>query len=156
MSDKRNIILHRLYCKFKNELNLYAKQYCPEDAEDLVHQAFINCYEHLNPDEMESSQRSYLYSTVKNLCLNFLRNRRPLPMEVPPEIFTDFTIVDTHDYIYEYVEKLPIREQQILTLALQGYSTEDIAEKLKIKYNTIRHYKKEAYAKIRKAMTDNI
>lgn len=156
MAEERSAILKRLYCRFKHELNLYARQYCPDDAEDIVHQAFVNCYDHLEPTEAEISQRSYLYSTVKNLCLNFLRNQHPVYTEAPAELFTSFTIVDTHDYIYEYINKLPERESQILTLALQGYSTEDIAEKLRMNYNTVRHYKKEAYAKIRKALNNNI
>lgn len=156
MFEEKNEILNHLYCRFKHELNLYARQYCPDDAEDIVHQAFVNCYEHLNPSEAEASQRSYLYSTVKNLCLNFLRNQRPVYSDIPTELFINFSIVDTHDYIYEYIDKLPLKERQILRLALQGYSTEDIAEKLQMNYNTVRHYKKEAYAKIRKALGNNI
>ena len=156
MSEERSTTLKRLYCRFKNELNLYARQYCPDDAEDIVHQAFVNCYERLQPDEAEILQRSYLYSTVKNLCLNFLRNQHPVYTDIPAECFNSFTLIDTHDYIYEYIKNLPEREKQILTLALQGYSTEDIAEKLRMNYNTVRHYKKEAYAKIRKALSNNI
>lgn len=156
MSKEKNAILNHLYCRFKQELNLYAQRYCPDDAEDIVHQAFVNCYEHLIPSEAEDSQRSYLYSTVKNLCLNFLRNKRPVYTEIPSGLFTCFTIVDTHDYIYEYIDKLPLRERQILTLAIQGYSTEDIAEQLRMNYNTVRHYKKEAYSKIRKALNNNL
>lgn len=156
MFEEKNEILNHLYCRFKQELNLYARQYCPDDAEDIVHQAFVNCYEHLNPSEAEASQRSYLYSTVKNLCLNFLRNQRPVYSDIPTELFINFSIVDTHDYIYEYIDKLPLKERHILRLALQGYSTEDIAEKLQMNYNTVRHYKKEAYAKIRKALGNNI
>lgn len=156
MSEEKNVILNRLYCKFKHELNVFACRYCPDDAEDIVQQAFVNCYEHLETEETEAAQRSYLYRTVKNLCLNFLRDRRPVYTEIPPELFARFALVDTHDYIYEYIGKLPLRERQILTLALQGYSTEDIAAQLQMNYNTVRHYKKEAYARIRKALNNNV
>ena len=156
MAEEKSSIITRLYCRFKYELNQYARSYCPNDAEDIVQQAFVNCYEHLKSDETEAAQRSYLYSTVKNLCLNFIRNQHPVYIDTPTELFTQFVIIDTHDYIYEYVDKLPSRERQIITLALQGYSTEDIAEQLKMNYNTVRHYKKEAYAKIRNALKKNI
>lgn len=156
MIKEKSTIITQLYCRFKHELNLYACHYCPDDAEDIVQQAFINCYEHMNTEESEAVQRSYLYSTVKNLCLNFIRNQRPIYTEIPPELFPQFSMIDTHDYIYEYINKLPLRERQIITLAIQGYSTEDIANELQMNYNTVRHYKKEAYAKIRNALNNNI
>lgn len=156
MSDTRNTILKQLYCRLKHELCLYAKRYCPHDAEDIVHQAFINCYERLEPGESEASQRSYLYNTVKNLCLNFLRNQKPIYTEVTTEAYTQMTMVDTHDYIYEYIDQLPLQERKILTLAIQGYSVEDISNELNMNLNTVKYYKKEAYAKIRSALNDDL
>ncbi len=156
MSDTRNIILKRLYCRFKHELCLYAQQYCPHDAEDIVHQAFVNCYDRLDTGETEASQRSYLYNAVKNLCLNFLRNNKPVYTADHSEAYSQMTIVDTHDYIYEYIDKLPPKERRILTLTLQGYSVEDISNELDMNLNTVRYYKKEAYTKIRKALNNNL
>lgn len=66
------------------------------------------------------------------------------------------TIVDTHDYIYEYIDQLPLQERKILTLTLQGYSIEDISNKLNMNLNTVKYYKKEAYAKIRNALNNDL
>lgn len=156
MTEGKDRLITHLYCRLKQELILYARHYCRDDAEDIVHQAFANCYERLAEEETEAAQRSYLYSTVKNLCLNLIRNSHPVYTDVPPEMSATFTVIDTHDYIYEYIARLPLRERNILTLALQGYSTEDIAAELKMNYNTVRHYKKEAYARIRKALNNNV
>lgn len=156
MSEARNTILKQLYCRLKHELCAYAKRYCPHDAEDMVHQAFVNCYDHLKANESEASQRSYLYNTVKNLCLNFLRNQKPVYTEVATEVYSQMTIVDTHDYIYEYIDQLPLQERKILTLTLQGYSIEDISNKLNMNLNTVKYYKKEAYAKIRNALNNDL
>ena len=162
MGDRHNMIedrdktIARLYCKLKHELRVYAARFCPEEAEDIVHQAFVNGYERIVAERDESEQRSYLYSTVKNLCLNFLRNIHPLYTETPPELMTEFVVIDTHDYMYELIARLPKRERVILELALQGYSTKEIAEQVGMEYNTVRHYKKEAYAKIRQALKNEI
>ena len=156
MTEDRDKIIARLYCKLKPELRVYAARYCPEEAGDIVHQAFVNGYARIVAERNEAEQRSYLYSTVKNLCLNFLRNVRPVYTETPPELMTEFAVIDTHDYMYELIARLPKKERRILELALQGYSTKEIAEQIDMEYNTVRHYKKEAYAKIRQALKNEI
>lgn len=78
----------------------------------------------------------------------FIRNSRPVYMDLSPELMTEFVVVDTHDYMYELIGRLPRKERCILELALQGYDTKEIAEQIGMEYNTVRHYKKEAYAKI--------
>lgn len=156
MIEDRDKAIARLYCKLKHELRVYAARFCPEEAEDIVHQAFVNGYERIVAERDEAEQRSYLYSTVKNLCLNFLRNVHPLYTEIPPELVTEFVVIDTHDYMHELIARLPGRERAILELALQGYSTKEIAEQVGMEYNTVRHYKKEAYAKIRQALKNEI
>ena len=156
MIEGKDKIVARLYCKFKHELCAYASRYCPDEAEDLVHQAFVNGYDKIVEERGESEQRSYLYSTVKNLCLNFIRNAHPVYTDVSPELMSEFIIIDTHDYMHEFIDKLPKRERDILEFALQGYSTKEISEKIGMEYNTVRHYKKEAYAKIRNALNHDI
>ena len=156
MTEDRDKIIARLYCKLKPELRVYAARYCPEEAEDIVHQAFVNGYARIVAERNEAEQRSYLYSTVKNLCLNFIRNSRPVYMDISPELMTEFIVVDTHDYMHEFIDRLPRTERVILELSLQGYDTREIAEQIGMEYNTVRHYKKEAYAKIRQALKKEI
>lgn len=156
MAENRENIIAHLYIKLKHELRVYASRFCPGEAEDIVHQAFVNGYDRILAERNESEQRSYLYSTVKNLCLNFLRDARPVYTETPPELMTEFTVIDTHDYMYELIARLPRRERTILELALQGYSTKEIAEQIGMEYNTVRHYKKEAYSRLRQALKDEI
>ena len=76
--------------------------------------------------------------------------------DLSPELMTEFVVVDTHDYMYELIGRLPRKERCILELALQGYDTKEIAEQIGMEYNTVRHYKKEAYAKIREALKNEI
>ena len=156
MTEEKEKIIARLYCKLRHELRVYAARYCPDEAEDIVHQAFVNGYNKIVEERNESEQRSYLYSTVKNLFLNFILNSRPVYMDLSPELMTEFVVVDTHDYMYELIGRLPRKERCILELALQGYDTKEIAEQIGMEYNTVRHYKKEAYAKIREALKNEI
>lgn len=156
MIERKEKIIARLYCKLKHELRVYAARYCPEEAEDIVHQAFVNGYNKILEGRNEAEQRSYLYSTVKNLCLNFKRDSHPVYMDMSLELTTEFVVVDTYDYMYEFINRLPRKERRILELALQGYDTREIAKQTGMKYNTVRHYKKEAYSKIRDALKKEI
>ena len=139
MTEEKEKIIARLYCKLKHELRVYAARYCPDEAEDIVHQAFVNGYDKIVEERNESEQRS-----------------RPVYMDLSPELMTEFVVVDTHDYMYELIGRLPRKERRILELALQGYDTREIAEQIGMEYNTVRHYKKEAYAKIREALKNEI
>ena len=154
MTEDRDKIIARLYCKLKPELRVYAARYCPEEAEDIVHQAFVNGYARIVAERNEAEQRSYLYSTVKNLCLNFLRNVRPVYTETPPELMTEFAVIDTHDYMYELIARLPKKERRILELALQGYSTKEIAKILQSRESTVRSNLKRGREKLKAVLKE--
>ena len=47
----------------------------PEDAEDVMQDALMKTYQHLNRIEQPSSFRTWLYSTVRNACLMKRRRR---------------------------------------------------------------------------------
>ena len=96
-------------------------------------------------------------TVVDGMPIRTLTNGRSLFMgEIRQMVQTEFVVVDTHDYMYELIGRLPRKERCILELALQGYDTKEIAEQIGMEYNTVRHYKKEAYAKIREALKNEI
>ena len=98
MKEQEKMIA-RLYCKLRRELHTYAARYCPDEAEDIVHQAFLNGYNKIVEERNEAEQRSYLYSTVKNLCLNFIRNSRPVYMDALPDLMTEFIVADNRTQV---------------------------------------------------------
>lgn len=51
-------------------LGIYVGPNYPNEAEDLVHQVFVNGYDKILGERNESEQHFYL--TVKNVCLNFI------------------------------------------------------------------------------------
>lgn len=146
----QNELIIDLYCRFKKELCVYATRYCSRlMAEDIVHQAFINSYDKISAQLSLPQQKSYLYTTVRNLCLNQRRNSSFVCAEETHQLVTEMVVADSHDYLYKIIGQLPKREREIILLSLQGYSSKEIAEHLSIEYTTVKHYKKEAYAKIR-------
>lgn len=145
-----NHLILSLYCRFRDELRRYAaKCGAGVTADDVVHQTFINSYDKISDHHTPQQQRAYLYATVRNLCSNARRNSRVEYTDDTRHLATEIVVVDSHDYLYQIIGRLPRREQQVLQLALQGYNSREIAEALHIGYTTVKDYKKQAYARIR-------
>ena len=77
-------------------------------------------------------------------------------MEVLPEVYADMAAVDTYDYVHELIDRLPERERDVLRLMLEGYDTREIAERMGAEFNTVRHWKREAYERMRRALREEI
>lgn len=82
------------------DCNNFAVRYYLNEAEDLGHQAFVNGYDKILGERNESEQHFYLYSTVKNVCLNFVRDSRPVYTDVMFEPMMTWVSIDFHDYMY--------------------------------------------------------
>ena len=49
-----------------------------EEAKNLVHEVFISVWEKFDTLPQDTHYRSYLYTSVRNRCLNHLRDRKKL------------------------------------------------------------------------------
>lgn len=149
ISGNNHLILG-LYCRFRSELRRYAaKCGAGVSVDDIVHQTFINSYDKISELHSPQQQRAYLYTTVRNLCYNARRNTHIEYTDDTRHLATEIVLLDSHDYLYQIIGKLPRREREVLQLSLQGYNSREIAEALHIGQTTVKDYKKEAYAKIR-------
>ena len=156
MMKDQECVITRLYGKLKGELCAYAERWCPGEGEDVVHEAFARCHGKLSGSRGEAEQRGYLYAAVRNVCRNWRRDRREEPVEVLPEVYADMAAVDTYDYVHELIDRLPERERDVLRLMLEGYDTREIAERMGAEFNTVRHWKREAYERMRRALREEI
>ena len=155
MKDQESVIV-RLYGRLKRELCVYAERFCPGEGEDIVHEAFARCCGKLSESREEAEQKGYLYAAVRNVCQNWRRDRREEPVEVLPEVYADMVAEDTREYVHELIDRLPERERDVLRMMLEGYDTREIAERMGAEYNTVRHWKREAYERMRRALRNDI
>lgn len=67
----------KLYKLYYPKMFAFAKNYVPanEDAENIVHDVFLTLWERKEEIEISFTLTTYLFTLVKNRCLNFLRHK---------------------------------------------------------------------------------
>lgn len=129
----------------------------PEDASDMVQEAFIRAYNSLASFRGESKFSVWLYRIVSNVCLDFLRSRSRHPtvslsvendegeeteLDIPDESQSPEALLErrlTRDSVRRGLDALSEEYRQILLLReIQGLSYDEIAETLSMELGTVK------------------
>lgn len=121
-----------------------------EDAEQLVHDAFLKIFDHLESYKFNGSFEGWIKKITVNLCLDFIRKNQSIHKEIEnmtvptdwQESQIDFQIdeVVTAQFNYSDVlttlNKLSEKYKLVFNLhVFEGYSFREIAQVLDIKEN---------------------
>ena len=134
------------------------------DAEDLVQECFAKLWHKHSSLNNPSSIRNFLYSTVRNACIDLLRKKKQYVnscnfeesiTEDPQTVYEDTLIkAEVLREIYKSMESLPARMKEVFQLYyLQGKNDREISELLNISPNTVRNQRTRALAWLRKKIT---
>lgn len=128
-------------------------------AEDIVQEKFIHLWEKRNEINIHSSYKSYLYTTVKNKAIDYLRTQYSksfLSYDQAPlltESETPLQLMESEEYsklVTRAVESLPDKCFVVFSLKRYGeLSRKEIAEKLNISEKTVDNHLAIATKKIR-------
>lgn len=126
-------------------LCLYALHYLHsvEEAEDVVQDCFVRMMEHGLP----AQPRAYLYTAVRNACVDLLRRRNPFVTDVRPadlqDFITDEEAVDRSERearLWTAIERLPERCREIFLMSKRdGLTYRQIADRLELSPKTVEH-----------------
>ena len=122
-------------------------------AEDIVQDVFISFWENRNYLKVKSNLSSYLYKTVRNRSLNYVRDNKIKTTEWIDEyenIYSDIT--DKNDLKEELLNKIeaainelpPGSRKVFKSVVMDGLSYKAAAEHHKISINTIKSQLKRA------------
>lgn len=122
-------------------------------AEDIVQDVFISFWENRNYLKVKSNLSSYLYKTVRNRSLNYVRDNKIKTTEWIDEyenIYSDIT--DKNDFKEELLNKIeaainelpPGSRKVFKSIVMDGLSYKAAAEHHKISINTIKSQLKRA------------
>jgi RNA polymerase sigma-70 factor (ECF subfamily) len=130
---------------------LVARGCLPEDAYDLVSEAFLRFVKTVCRDPR--APRAFLYRIATNLRIDALRRARARPTEPLPEEIADKSDESVREQAYhlrELVGRLPEREQNLLLLRYWiGLSHQEVAHALDLPEGTVRRQCAELIAKLR-------
>ncbi len=161
-SEKYKALFDDLY----PSLSLFANRYLKDlDAsKDVVQDVFIKTWERKVPYPNYNAIKSFLYTSVKNKSLDYLRSKYHKNTIIRPD--TDFDKIQTEEHflsemvivdIYANLESamkaLPNKCEQILRFSLNEYTNNEIAEELSITINTVKTQKRIAYKKLRNTLS---
>jgi len=164
-------VFKNFFDKNYENLVIYANSYLfdKDASEDIVQEVFIYIWEHSNKLKIKTSLKGYLYSMVRNSCLNFLKSIKitdnyaylEFNINLIAEHVFDSTSDDDKKIVYHQVLKivdtLPERMQQIVRLKfLHNRKYIEIAEELDISVNTVKTQLKRAKVKIIEMVTSII
>jgi len=156
---------------FRTHFNNYFRPLCAfgyrfiadtETIQDLVQSVFISLWDQLGNFENEKAVKAFLYTSVKNKCLNHLKHlavrqkhEEELIYELEStELFNQQVIEeDMFSLLYQEIENLPHSAKKIMLLALKGLKNKEIAKTLDISENTVKTQKKIAYSKLKNKLS---
>lgn len=126
-------------------------------AEDLVQDAFMKAWIYNENGNEIDNFTSFIYFTVRNTCLKYLRDRHVLLGEdsIPDvgeeEIDTSFR--DAR--IWKAIDKLPEKCREIFLMSKRdGLTNEEIADELGISIKTVKNQMTKAFSRLREALSD--
>lgn len=130
-----------------------------ESARDIVQDVFID-YLKRRHSFMEIIQiKVFFYRSIRNKCLNLIAKEKTRNKYIDHqgrelqtnEYFLNTVLREEAAFkLYQEMEKLSPTGRQILEMALDGKSNEEIATQLSISVNTVKTHKSRSYAQLRK------
>ncbi|MEI6866675.1 RNA polymerase sigma-70 factor [Flavicella sp.] len=168
--------LHHLSAKeYKNSFNVLYKSLCLfaykyvdnlEVSKDLVQDLFIKIWEDKIEFKNKDNVKSYLYTSVKNRSLDYLKSKRykstycfsSIKMEqLETESFfmREVVVSETTAIIEKAINTLPNKCAQIIRLSVNNFTNIEIAKNLNISINTVKTQKRIAYKRLKPILKEH-
>ncbi len=139
----------------------------PEAAKDIVHNVFVNLWETRDNFHLETSMKSWLFTSVRNRSLNYLRDNRKFFRNDPnAEIKTENTVIVEPDpleisemegRVRTALDKLTDACRKIFRMTrYDGLKYREVAEKLGISQKTVETQMTRAFRILREELKDII
>lgn len=157
----------KLFRSFFPGLVLFAMKYLPDQdsAKEVVHNVFLNLWEKREKIDTSASLKSYLFTSVHNRCLNFIRDRKKFDTDESSILkieSTDFSDgsdrleeQELEQRIYDALEALPEKCREVFKLnRFEGMKYGEIAGHLGISVKTVEAQMSKALKILREKLSD--
>lgn len=130
-------------------------------SRDIVHDIFVKLWADQIFVKSGAALESFLYTSVKNACLNYLRNLnthnckeetvKAFYMDLNSDSLYEHTILekDTFKKVHDYIQELPAKSKKVMDLHLEGLTNDEIKDYLGVSMSTVKTLKRISYSKIR-------
>jgi len=147
---------------------IYANGYLFDRAasEDMVQDVLLYLWEHAERINVTSSLQGYLYTAIRNRCLNHLKSLKLVDKNhilefninlITEQVFNSNSEENketVYKHLLDILETLPEKMQQVVKLKfLQNYKYAEIAKEMNISVNTVKTQLKRAKIRIAELIT---
>lgn len=144
----------------------FAQQYVADadTARDICQKVFINLWEKRAEIDSSKSLKSYLFTSVKNRCLNHIRDQKKFRSKVLDLDCADFSVVADTDHfaveeLQDKIEKalgaLPEKCRLVFEMSrFQSMKYKEIAEELAISQKTVEAHISKAMKHLREHLEE--
>ncbi len=146
----RESAYRQLFDQYYQRLVVFANKYLNdlENARDIVQEFYLYLYESRHAITIQTSLKSYLYSSVKNRCLNQVKHEKVKQKHrkisrteaniSAPDLEEMMDAVELEAKVYEIVSRLPEKCAQIFIMSrVDGKGNREIAEVLDLSIRTV-------------------
>lgn len=163
LKDSREEGLEFLFNEFYTSLSYFANSLLQDQclAEEIASETFLKLWEHREDLTLQGSIKTWLYTTVRNACIDHLRKVKRLRVSqqglqtastIEQSVLHSIIEAETINHIVQTIDKLPPQCGKIFRLFyLHGKSYREIAAELNLSPQTVRNQKQRA-AKLLKKM----
>ena len=167
LNRKEEVAYEELFRHYYRYLVVFAARMVEREdvAEDVVQEVFIALWEGNTRFNSYHGFQSFLYSAVKNGCLNHLKREQleeRYEQEVLKEHGAEEEMDEGEEYalareemyrrLHEAIEKLPKRCKEVIQLRMKGLKNEQIAEQLNVTLDTVKTQNKKALRFLREEL----
>jgi RNA polymerase sigma-70 factor (ECF subfamily) len=157
----------RLFDTYFRQLHRFAVSFIGDydTANDIVQLVFISLYENVSQLSLEVNLSSWLFISVRNRCLNFLRDRE-VEARNKQIYLQNYEETDNLEYFDDtellakirlIIDDMPEKCREICELRFyQNMQQNEIAEKLSISVNTVKVQIHRAIQKIRTSLSPQL
>lgn len=161
----------KIYKLYYPKMFAFAKNYIQanEDAENVVQDVFVVLWEKKDELELSCTLTTYLFTLVKNRCLNYLRHKlieEEFNTQMKEELGFKLYALESLEYSYpsekelqaviqRALDALPERCREVFIKSrIEGLKYKEISEELGISVNTVENHIVTALKKLRVALKD--
>lgn len=162
--ESREMNMDDLIQVYSFPLYLYAKRNMRSgaDAEDIVQECFVRLWEKREVIGVIQSAKSYLYTMVRNECINRIKSknileyRDDLSLMQCRDVVSDMEEFDLIELLLAAIETLPPQYCRVMKLSVKGFKNSEIANELGIAENSVKVMKNRSLKKIKDLLGDEV
>ncbi len=155
-----------LFQNYYSDLVLFANSIVNDThaSEDIIQEFFIDFWFDKKYQIVKTDLDGYLFKSIKNICLNYLRSEKRKSKRLEDIIINDhyqfkFNIeeLEEKEEIYKAINRLPEQCKKVFTYCcINGLKYQETADELDVSINTVRTQMGRAFKFLRESLDRSV